>query len=188
MKPLRTKTAEYHNNYYQYNAATAGTGGTITSANAASSICPKGWTLPRSGNQAGTLSLDNNNGTFANLLRAYGVNSKLSSAAGTVNITQRNYSVKLAGNNSIDLGNKEYTLTADQFNIAGSPLSFVRSGLVNLYYGYVRFAGISSYYWSRSAYSNTSYAYGLGFNSSAVYPSNNVNVRYYGFSLRCLQE
>ncbi len=33
-------------NYYQWNTATAGTGGAITSGQATSSICPKGWKLP----------------------------------------------------------------------------------------------------------------------------------------------
>ena len=37
-------------NLYQWNAATAGTGGTITSAEAKDSICPKGWQLPTSNN------------------------------------------------------------------------------------------------------------------------------------------
>lgn len=37
-------------NYYQWNAATAGTGGTITSQDATDSICPKGWHLPTSNN------------------------------------------------------------------------------------------------------------------------------------------
>ena len=36
-------------NFYQWNAATAGTGGTITSQNATDSICPKGWRLPTGG-------------------------------------------------------------------------------------------------------------------------------------------
>ena len=37
-------------NFYQWNAATAGTGGTINNyANATDSICPKGWQLPTSG-------------------------------------------------------------------------------------------------------------------------------------------
>lgn len=35
-------------NYYQWNTATAGTGGTITAGQAAGSICPKGWRLPTS--------------------------------------------------------------------------------------------------------------------------------------------
>ena len=65
--------------------------------------------------------------------------------------------------------------------------SFVRSGLVNLYYGYVRYAGNSSGYWSRTAYSSTPLAYRLYFGSSTVTPSGYDN-RYFGYSLRCLQE
>lgn len=37
-------------NYYQWNAVTAGTGGTITSGQATNSICPKGWRLPTNNN------------------------------------------------------------------------------------------------------------------------------------------
>jgi len=36
-------------NHYQWNAATAGTGGSITTGQAKSSICPKGWRLPTGG-------------------------------------------------------------------------------------------------------------------------------------------
>lgn len=35
-------------NHYQWNTATAGTGGSVTSGQALSSICPKGWRLPTS--------------------------------------------------------------------------------------------------------------------------------------------
>ena len=54
-------------NHYQWNAATAGTGGTITSGQATSSICPKGWRLPES--NATTA------GTFSGLINAYSVGS-----------------------------------------------------------------------------------------------------------------
>ena len=56
------------NYYYQFNAATAGTGSTTTEANtsAPSSICPRGWKLPLGGNDA-TL-----NGSFAKLKLTYG--------------------------------------------------------------------------------------------------------------------
>ena len=47
-------------NLYQWNAATAGTGGTITSTNATDSICPKGWQLPTSHNS--------NSGSFGGLV------------------------------------------------------------------------------------------------------------------------
>ena len=43
-------------NYYQFNAATAGTGASVTSHgdNASSSICPKGWRLPSRGSSSTT--------------------------------------------------------------------------------------------------------------------------------------
>ena len=47
-------------NFYQWNAATAGTGGTITSQEATDSICPKGWQLPTSNNS--------NSGSFGGLV------------------------------------------------------------------------------------------------------------------------
>lgn len=49
-------------NHYQWNAATAGTGGSIISGTAASSICPKGWRLPTS----------NVGGEFETLVNALG--------------------------------------------------------------------------------------------------------------------
>ena len=39
-------------NHYQWNAATAGTGGSIMERQATSSICPKGWGLPESNSTA----------------------------------------------------------------------------------------------------------------------------------------
>ena len=52
-------------NLYQWNAATAGTGGTITSQEATDSICPKGWQLPTSNNS--------NSGSFQALMNAYSI-------------------------------------------------------------------------------------------------------------------
>ena len=47
--PNKDENAHYIlGNYYQWNAATAGTGGAITDGQATSSICPKGWRLPTS--------------------------------------------------------------------------------------------------------------------------------------------
>lgn len=59
-------------NHYQWNAATAGTGGSITSGIASSSICPKGWRLPTSGT----------GGEFEKLVTALGGTSS------TNNVTQ----------------------------------------------------------------------------------------------------
>ena len=76
----QAKTYDAHylvGNYYQWNAATAGTGGeSVTSGNATGSICPKGWTLPTSDNS--------NPGSFGGLTSAY----SLSNPAGATAITQ----------------------------------------------------------------------------------------------------
>ena len=59
-------------NYYQWNAATAGTGGAdAVGKDATDSICPKGWQLPTSNNQ--------NKGSFYLLLDKYGLNSSYNS-------------------------------------------------------------------------------------------------------------
>ena len=120
-------------NFYQWNAATAGTGGTIDNyATATDSICPKGWRLPtsRSGGEFDTL-------------------------VGSLNST----------------------------TITQAPYYFNPSGYV--YSGSLGGAGNYGFYWSSTAYSNTSFAYSLYFLSGFVNPSLNFN-RYYGQSVRCL--
>ena len=58
----------YHvGNYYSWNAATAGTGGSITSGQASASICPTNWKLPTSNNT--------NTGSFGGLMNAYSITS-----------------------------------------------------------------------------------------------------------------
>ncbi len=52
-------------NYYQWNAATAGTGGAITGGQANGSICPKGWKLPESNGAAV--------GSFGGLIGTYSI-------------------------------------------------------------------------------------------------------------------
>lgn len=52
-------------NHYQWNTATAGTGGTITSGQASGSICPRGWRLPESNSIAV--------GSFGGLVNAYNI-------------------------------------------------------------------------------------------------------------------
>lgn len=68
--------AHYHvGNYYSWNAATAGTGASITSGEASASICPTGWKLPTSNNTAkdsfgylmGQYGLRTDNGSEANV-------------------------------------------------------------------------------------------------------------------------
>ena len=75
-------------------------------------------------------------------------------------------------------------------NIASPPLSFVRSGFVDLYYGSLRAFGIYGYGWSSSSVAFTSVtsatAYGLHFNASGVYPSYGPDARWLAFPIRCL--
>ena len=77
------KTYDAHylvGNYYQWNAATAGTGGeSVTSGNTTGSICPKGWTLP---SRVANSSTGND---FYGLTNAYGI---ISNTAGATAITQ----------------------------------------------------------------------------------------------------
>lgn len=60
-------------NHYQWNAATAGTGGMIVSGEANGSICPAGWKLPASG----TITA----GSFAALITSYNLGSDVAKLA-----------------------------------------------------------------------------------------------------------
>ena len=72
-----TYNAHYHvGNHYTWNAATAGTGGTITSTNATDSICPKGWQLPTSNNS--------NSGSFQALTNAYSISNNAAGSTALV--------------------------------------------------------------------------------------------------------
>ena len=72
-----TYNAHYHvGNHYTWNAATAGTGGTITSQDATDSICPKGWQLPTSNNS--------NSGSFQALTNAYNISSNAAGSTALV--------------------------------------------------------------------------------------------------------
>lgn len=60
-------------NYYQWNAATAGTGAGLSSKNAPDSICPKGWMLSDDGLTG--------NRSFLELLESYGLDNSYDSTA-----------------------------------------------------------------------------------------------------------
>ncbi len=62
-------------NYYNYNAATNGTGTSVTSGNATGSVCPTGWSLPTSNNT--------NVGSFGGLTTAYSIGNN---AAGSTTL------------------------------------------------------------------------------------------------------
>ena len=139
---------------------TASTGGTITNTNASGSVCPKEWKLPSSATSNTTIA----KGTYVYLLQQYG----LASAWNTGSVT---------GTSPVN---------SNSYDIALSPLFFVRGGYINPS-STSKFidAGQLGYYWSSRAYSSTGFAFNLYFGSSYVYPSDYTS-RYYGFSLRCL--
>ena len=169
-----TKTYDAHyliGNYYSYNAATAGTGASVSTegANATGNICPKGWDLPSAGaaNESGN--------SFYRMLNAQGItvtagNDKSTSISTTVN-----------AKNATGTGTTSMSINQA---LTSAPLFFVRSGLVE-YDSKLYLPGYYASYWSRSSYSNAIDARYLYFNSTDVYPSSSI-ARNAGLSLRCL--
>lgn len=155
----RIYDAHYHvGNLYKWNEATAGSGSPTTSAYASESICPKGWKLPGYS--------DNDSGSYDYMLQQYGTQNKINSAAGAV----------------------ASPINGDTYDIALSPLFFVRSGynISNFFYN----AGQEGRYWSsrsyyQSDYGGTTLAYSLLFAADYVSPSNQSKLSN-GYSLRCL--
>ena len=153
------------NSYYSWLAATAGgkdASGTAVTGNgpdAAYSICPKGWRLPRSGNSSDTSATSTTGykkGDFYKLATAYGANLESSHSQSS----------------------------AVFYNNAGPGTlpNFLLAGLyVSSTFGY---GGTYGYYWSSSSNSSTN-AYLLLFNSSDVYSAGYYGRRG-GFSVRCI--
>ena len=136
---------------YQWNAATAGTGGTITNANATGSICPKGWKLPNASS-----AFNNTKGSFYYMLSQYGVQKNLS---GTSSVNGNTYNIALSPLFFVR-GGGIYPSTTTKFDGAGqygiywssraySSASFAyylifNNSLVNpSYYGNGRYSGQS---------------------------------------------
>ena len=110
-------------NFYQWNAATAGTGGTITSQEATDSICPKGWRLPTS----------KSSGEYQALMAAYNITSNTDS---TTRITQsplyfhpsgavNSGSLRYAGSSGSYWSSTAYSSTNDAYFL------YFNSGYVN---------------------------------------------------------
>ncbi len=150
-------------NYYMWNAATAGTGGTISNyAKASGSICPKNWKLPDS-----TYVADQTikSGSYVYLLQQYGLTSAWNSGTvtGVSNVNQNTYDVALA------------------------PLFFVRSGYIasGTLYPF-QYANQNGYYWSSRTSSGTSDVYSLFVGGGSILMSYVGGRRIDGVLLRCL--
>ena len=153
------------NSYYSWLAATAGgkdTSGTAVTGNgpdAAYSICPKGWRLPKSGDSEDTSATSTTGykkGDSYKLATAYGVNLESSSRQVSAVFYQN------AGPN-----------TLPNFLLVG-------------YYSSSTFGngGSNGDYWSSSSSSSTN-AYNLGFSSSDVNSARNRS-RHNGYPVRCI--
>ena len=127
-----TYNAHYHvGNHYTWNAATAGTGGTITSTNAKDSICPKGWQLPTSNNT--------NSGSFGGLTAAYSISSNAAGSTALVSAplyfvrggSVYSGSLRRAGNYGDYWSSTAYSSTSSAYN-----LSFYSGGVNPSSYGY----------------------------------------------------
>lgn len=133
-----TYNAHYHvGNHYTWNAATAGTGGTITSTNATDSICPKGWQLPTSNSS--------NSGSFQALTNAYSISSN--AAGSTALVSSPLYFVRsgFVGSGSLRYaGNEElsWSSTAHSITSYAYALVFYSDYVSPSYYAY-RYRGFS---------------------------------------------
>ena len=154
------------NSYYSWLAATAGgkdASGTAVTGNgpdAAYSICPKGWRLPKSGNASDTSATSTTGykkGDFYKLATAYGAN----------------------------LESSYYQASAVFYSNAG-PGTLPNFLLAGYYYSSTSFVdgGTRGRYWSSSSRSSI-YAYHLLFYSSSVNSANSNNRRL-GFPVRCV--
>ncbi len=144
-------------NYYTWNTATAGTGGTIKSRDAVGSICPKGWQLPSAGDTASSPSIVRK--TYAGLLKKYGVASALQTPANQV--------ASIGGS----------------YNVAESPLYFIRAGYIN-YNGAMNVAYNGMIGTSRAeSTTGSTYHAGLGPVATSV---SSLGSRSWGINVRCV--
>ncbi len=175
-------------NYYQFSTATAGSGENLYApdeaetnpdklVNAPESICPANWQLPTGGgNMIGQwpFNLDK---SYYRLLYAYGYPETGDSSTGNAGILGWNANsgfgfTSLTGNGITRL---DYDSTY-----------FVRSGFISLNSGSLRFANTRGNYYSMTPVAGSIDAiFGLGFESTIVYPSGSIG-RAWGSSVRCL--
>ena len=116
-------------NFYQWNAATAGTGRTTSDyANATDSICPKGWRLPisRSGREFDTLVGDLDSTTITQAPYYFNPSGQVGSG-----------SLRKAGYRGDYWSSTQYPSIGGAYNL------YFRSGYVDPSASYVRYAGLS---------------------------------------------
>lgn len=164
--------------YYQWRTANANAQNVTEYQDATvsnSSICPKGWKLPTAG-IVNNINVDATNGSFHNLLNAYGLSLQSSSAAGTYDVYQPDNTMITS------------TITADQYSITGQPLYFTTDGYATYDAGTNKTSaqkvGEIGRYLSSVSNGTVNFR-ALYFDASKVTASNNVE-HTAGLSVRCL--
>lgn len=162
-------------NYYQWLAATAGSGNGLVSTgaeedalklkDAPDSICPKGWALPAAGRNTVTGAPYDRENSYYRLLLAYGYPE-----AGGYNLSSKNGYTPMINGNGLDA--------------AVAPLYFVKGGGVEVSLGALRSVGYSGYSRSRTAYLEAGTAFATGWNS-VVWVSDGL-VDSGGYNVRCV--
>ncbi len=146
---------------------------------APSSICPAGWGLPRDNNNDSLFFGSAPTGikkSFYNLLRG-GNNWN-----NTLELSTALYGYGISGLSAANGGVYNREVGRMGTSVQSSPLSFLRSGNLSWYYGYLGVRNSGGYYWS--SYSNSSSTSRLlRFYSTNFGPRNN-DYPGYGFSLR----
>ncbi len=186
-----TKTYDAHyliGNYYQFNAAAAGSGGEKIYSpensshiwdnlvNTADSICPRGWTLPKAGTNTLSgipFSLDD---SFFQLFQAYGYPGG------------DGYIVSGGSIGYVNILNEIYTgsaTTPAHQNPALSALYLVNAGQLDLGTNTLRLAGFYGTLWSSTTYTTAASAWHLRISAPTIRPSTNNNRRT-GYPIRCL--
>ncbi len=147
--------------YYSWTAANAGT--SVDSGDVSSSICPKGWRLPTSNRALGDEGYKYSFDCLA-----------IDSVTG----------------NKIAIGKawKEANYTNDSLSLTDASGAILNGGFYSaagqIDTGSLGYIGSRGYYWSSTAYSNTS-AYVLTLYNAGLGPSSNSS-RYRGLSVRCV--
>ncbi len=183
-KTEKTYDAHYLiGNYYQWGAATAGSGN-LQMVNGAvsdvvSSICARGWRLPGGGQDTTTWQPLNVEKSYYSLLRAYGY-----PATGSYLVDYSNaYTLVLRGM----VGKAEQ-------DIVEQPLFLVMAGRLQPYSGDLSYAGHRGGYHLATMIPGLSSSYFLNFNVSNISPTDNEyqyttperNPRAKGLSMRCV--
>ncbi len=187
-------------NYYQWNTATAGSGGSNGDVNATDSICPKGWKLPTSGDM--TKSNNLLNGSVYNQLAGYGLTAEINPAenknsnsvlsiAGSYTVNRR---TGVGGTNSLAWPTTGVTVTtvsvATAIDARTIPLYLPYSGNISPYReGGKLIFGRSADFWSSTGsanYDSGRVAWLYGLDDKLIEPAMGTWDRTNGYTVRCL--